>query len=356
MEPSQKRGYALGLGGCQAAQTKGSFQSVQKRERPGTDGVDGRLRPVQCVRPSTVVEGKVEADVHGRGKLAQLAVRAPARLAGACASLRHMPLEIPVMPQSVLHDVGVIALLAVVAWAIHRASWVIARQIVAVSRFAARVRDERPLRRATLQGVVADAISFAGVAAAIAIALVRVFDVAPDTIVWSVGLFSVAFGLAARPILSDMFAGTSLLFEDNYVVGEKVEMAGVVGVVEMVALRTTRIRGDTGELFVLPNGEIRVVRNFSRGEFSTATVTVRVAASELDRTVTLLTDLGTPARDEFPELANDWRVISETGLVAATAEVTVFVSTAHARAADLRPRLMASLVGRLASEGIALSG
>jgi small conductance mechanosensitive channel len=249
----------------------------------------------------------------------------------------------------------VVALLVLCALALHRTSWSIARRVVSVSRYANRARMERPERRTTLQGVVAGAISFAGAAALFAVALVRVFDVDPDTIVWSVGLFSVAFGMAARHVLSDVFAGTSLLFEDNYVVGEKVEMAGVVGVVEEVALRTTRIRGDTGELFILPNSEIRVVRNFSRGQFSAAGVTLAVPSSDLARAVVVLQSLSGPAQAEFADLRDEWRVISESGGVGKTAEVTVIVRTEHGKAAELRPRLMAWLAGRLEAEGIALA-
>jgi small conductance mechanosensitive channel len=253
---------------------------------------------------------------------------------------------------SVGGDLAVVLALGLGAWLAHRLSWTLAKRVVLVSHYAHRARDQRPERRATLQGVVANTISLTAIAVAVAVALERVLDVSPDTIVWTVGLFSVAFGLAARPVLSDVFAGTSLLFEDNYTVDEKVEMSGVIGVVEQVALRTTRVRGETGELFIVPNGEIRVVRNFSRGEFSLAKIALRVGAADLGKAVETLAGLATEAVSAFDEVSEPWKVISEAAILGETAELTLVVKTAYGQGAEVRPRLMVWVGERLAGAGV----
>ncbi|MFT7586585.1 MAG: small-conductance mechanosensitive channel, partial [Cellvibrionaceae bacterium] len=89
------------------------------------------------------------------------------------------------------------------------------------------------------------------------------------SLVWFVGLFSAGFGIAARPIISDYLTGISLIFEGPFEVGEKVELPGVLGgsvegVVEKIRLRTTTIRARSGEPIIVPNGEVRAIRNFSR--------------------------------------------------------------------------------------------
>ena len=86
------------------------------------------------------------------------------------------------------------------------------------------------------------------------------------------GLFSAGFGLGARPMVSDFLSGIGFMFEDTFDVSEKIEIPGlpggsVMGLVEAVHLRTTVIRAMSGEPYIVPNGEIRVVRNFSRGDF-----------------------------------------------------------------------------------------
>ena len=70
---------------------------------------------------------------------------------------------------------------------------------------------------------------------------------------WLVGLLSAGIGLSARPLISDLLAGVTFMFEDTFAVGEKVEVLGVHGVVETVDLRATWIRAPSGELQVVPN-------------------------------------------------------------------------------------------------------
>jgi len=169
-----------------------------------------------------------------------------------------------------------------------------------------------------------------------------------------IGLFSAAFGLAMRPLLSDFLAGMSFIFEDTFSVGEKVEMMGVEGVIEAVNLRATWLRAPTGELYVVPNGEVRVVRNFSRGRFSMANITLKIAAADLGRALPLLEDLGKEAVALLPNLLEPWRVISESGVIGQQTELTLLAKARFGRAAEMRPRILSLVQQRLAEADIAL--
>jgi len=147
------------------------------------------------------------------------------------------------------------------AWLVHRLASRIASRIVRLSRFTPEIRRPRPERQETLQGLIASTITVVVFAAATLASVGQFVDA--TTLVWMVGLFSAAFGLGARPLISDVLAGINLIFEDAFAVGEKVEVLGVEGVIEEVNLRTTWLRAPTGELYIVPNGEVRVVRNFS---------------------------------------------------------------------------------------------
>ena len=108
------------------------------------------------------------------------------------------------------------------------------------------------------------------------------------------GLFSAAFGLGFRPLISDVLTGVFFAFEDTLDIGDKVEIVGatnVEGVVEAVDLRTLHLRGNAGELLVIPNGEIRIIRNFSRGLFSLANVTIKLPSKDLHRALDVLEGL-----------------------------------------------------------------
>lgn len=79
------------------------------------------------------------------------------------------------------------------------------------------------------------------------------------------GIGGIAIGFGAQSLIKDFLSGVFLIFEDQIAIGDFVSVAGVVGTVENIQLRTTKLRAATGELHVIPNGEIHVVTNYSRG-------------------------------------------------------------------------------------------
>lgn len=221
------------------------------------------------------------------------------------------------------------------------------------SRFTPDGRRIRPERARTLQGLIANAITLMAFIGAMLFAASRF--VQPDTLVWVVGLFSAAFGLGARPLVNDFLAGISFIFEDTFDVGEKVEMLGVEGVIERVTLRVTLLRAPTGELYVVPNGDIRVVRNFSRGRFSTVTVHLKVPADRLNQTLELLEEMSQEAMLALPNLLEPWQILSETGAMGESTELTLVSKARFGHAAEMRPRLLAFIQGRLAEQDIQLA-
>jgi small conductance mechanosensitive channel len=170
-----------------------------------------------------------------------------------------------------------------------------------------------------------------------------------------VGLFSAAFGLGARPVISDILVGISFLFEDTFAVGEKVEILGMEGVIESINLRTTWMRSPTGELYTIPNGEIRTVRNFSRGRFSVTSVTFSIPAEALENTLEILTSLGQEAMLRLPNLLEPWQVLSESGTLGPHTELTILAKARFGKAAEMRPRLLALIHENLNEAGIHLT-
>jgi small-conductance mechanosensitive channel len=71
-------------------------------------------------------------------------------------------------------------------------------------------------------------------------------------------------GLGAQTIVRDVFSGIIMLIEDQYGVGDTVEVLEVKGVVETVGLRITTVRDRQGTLWYLRNGEILKVGNKSQ--------------------------------------------------------------------------------------------
>ena len=80
-----------------------------------------------------------------------------------------------------------------------------------------------------------------------------------------IGVVGLALGLGAQTLVKDIINGLFILVENQYNVGENVTLAGKNGVVEEMTLRTTQLRDSNGLIHIVPNGDIRLVSNHSRG-------------------------------------------------------------------------------------------
>lgn len=92
-----------------------------------------------------------------------------------------------------------------------------------------------------------------------------------------VGSLAVAFG--AQSLVEDFVTGFFIFFDDQFSVGDYVTLVGYSGIVETLGLRTTQLRDFSGDLHIIPNGEISQVTNHSRGNMR-AMVDVRVTYEE----------------------------------------------------------------------------
>jgi small conductance mechanosensitive channel len=81
----------------------------------------------------------------------------------------------------------------------------------------------------------------------------------------SAGIAGIALGFGAQTLVKDMIAGLFMLLEDQYGVGDIVDLGEASGTVEAVGLRTTSIRDGTGVLWHIRNGEVVRVGNKSQG-------------------------------------------------------------------------------------------
>ena len=126
--------------------------------------------------------------------------------------------------------------------------------------------------------------TLAGVAASVV--RIVVFSLATlmilDTLQINLGPFlagasivGVALGFGAQSLVRDFLSGFFILAEDQYGVGDTITIAEVLGTVEEVSLRTTRLRGMDGTVWYVPNGEIRKVGNSAK-DWSRAIVDVLV--------------------------------------------------------------------------------
>lgn len=102
------------------------------------------------------------------------------------------------------------------------------------------------------------------------------FDVDLGPLLAGAGVVGIAVGFGAQSLVRDVLAGLFVLIEDQYGVGDTVDLGEAEGVVERLTLRSTRLRDTAGTVWVVPNGAVVRSGNRSR-RFSRAVVDVTVA-------------------------------------------------------------------------------
>ena len=94
-------------------------------------------------------------------------------------------------------------------------------------------------------------------------------------LVASAGIAGVALGFGAQSLVKDFLSGVFMLVEDQYGVGDVVDLGPAAGTVEGVGLRTTRVRDVHGVMWYVPNGQVNRVANKSQ-DWSRAVLDVDV--------------------------------------------------------------------------------
>jgi small conductance mechanosensitive channel len=123
-------------------------------------------------------------------------------------------------------------------------------------------------------------------------------------IVASAGVVGVALGFGAQNLVKDFIAGIGIILEDQYGVGDVVDLGEVSGTVETVGLRITRLRDAHGVVWYARNGEILRVGNKSQG-FAQVVIDMPVAHdTDLERCRTVMQQVADEmyAHDEWDDV------------------------------------------------------
>lgn len=106
------------------------------------------------------------------------------------------------------------------------------------------------------------------------------------------GILGLAVSFGAQSLVRDVISGFFFLVENQFAVGDVIETAGKGGAVERMTLRVVVLRDLDGSMHVIPNGEIKVVSNKTRG-WSRAVVDISVPHTEdLDKALSVVHDEG----------------------------------------------------------------
>jgi small conductance mechanosensitive channel len=114
------------------------------------------------------------------------------------------------------------------------------------------------------------------------------------------GIGALAIGFGAQSLVKDVIGGFFIILENQYRIGDVIQVAGVSGMVESLSLRRTVLRDLDGRVHTIPNGEIKIVSNLSK-EWSRAVLDVGVSYREnIDQVIEILSQIGEELYREEP--------------------------------------------------------
>ena len=105
-------------------------------------------------------------------------------------------------------------------------------------------------------------------------AVLSIFGVNISSLLALAGVGGVAISFGAQTLVKDVISGLFIWSEGSIAVGDIVDINGLQGEVESIAIRTTVVRNYNGNVYTIPNGDIRSITNMSRG-FKRAIVDIR---------------------------------------------------------------------------------
>ncbi|MFI6296979.1 mechanosensitive ion channel family protein [Nonomuraea sp. NPDC050790] len=220
------------------------------------------------------------------------------------------------------------------------------------------LKERRKQRAETMGSVLKHIASIVIIGTAVLTVLDRLtIPIAP--LLTSVGILGVAIGFGAQELVKDFIAGMFMLLEDQYGVGDVVDVGAAVGTVEAVTLRVTRLRDADGRVWYVRNGTIARVGNESQG-WSRAYVDVPVAYDSDVAAVRELLQQVTTELWEDPEyresvIVEEPSVFGVEQLSDSSLVFRVSAKTLPARQAEVARELRLRVKAALDAAGIAIA-
>ena len=191
------------------------------------------------------------------------------------------------------------------------------------------IYERREQRAKTIASVLKSVLTFLIFGIAFVMALGE-FDINLGPIIASAGIVGVALGFGAQNLVKDFLSGIFMMLEDQYGVGDVVDVGAASGTIEGVGLRVTTLRDLNGTVWYVRNGEILSVGNSSQG-FAVAVVDVPLgygadvdlATSIIDRVAREVTAEEPTSKDviEKPQVLGVEKVTAEGIIVRLTVKV-----------------------------------
>jgi len=161
------------------------------------------------------------------------------------------------------------------------------------------VTREQEMRAKTLAGIIRG-VFIAVIVVVVSMMTLKEFGYDVGPLLAGAGIAGLAIGFGAQTLVKDLIGGFFVLSEGQFYVGDVIQVGAVKGMVEAIKLRTTLVRDGEGILHIIPNGEMRVVSNLTRG-WSRVNLDVSVDYREdMDKVIGILAQVAASVAADSP--------------------------------------------------------
>lgn len=176
---------------------------------------------------------------------------------------------------------------------------------VLIRRFF-KLKFKGPIRKSerrenTLLKLLENALTYVVYFSAI-LAVLSEFSIDVKGLLAGAGILGLAIGFGAQNLVKDIITGFFIIFEDQFSVGDIVQIGNAIGTVEEIGLRTTKVVANGGEVHIIPNGSIVEVINYSLRN-SLAIIDVGIAyETDVNRAEQMIQQFLNSLPDKYEEL------------------------------------------------------
>jgi moderate conductance mechanosensitive channel len=206
----------------------------------------------------------------------------------------------------------------------------VVRSVIDRTPAAINVVDARTASRARTIGQVVRSIGSAVIFIVASLLILGELGIDLAPLLAGAGIAGIAIGFGAQSLVRDFLSGFFMLIEDQYGVGDVVDIGEAAGQVEQVTLRATRLRDAEGTVWHVPNGEIRRVGNKSQ-QWARAVVDVAVSyGTDIRQATAIIEEIARQLRNEeewAPRIQEDPEVLGVESLGADGVNIRLSVQT-----------------------------
>jgi small-conductance mechanosensitive channel len=226
------------------------------------------------------------------------------------------------LPPYVVHLVRFIVILVITFTAIALSGKIIER-VFSINKLGLPLNESK---KKTLTGLLKSIIRYLVYFVAL-VNILELFGIKTTSLLTAAGIGGIAVGFGAQSLVKDIISGFFIIFEDQYSVGDYIELGEISGRVEEIGLRTSKLRDFGGQLHIIPNGEIKIVTNYSKGPMR-ALVNINIAYEEnIDKAISILNDICSEIKQKRDDIVEGPEVLGITNFGPSEVTITIIART-----------------------------